>query len=29
MAHGDPESTFIPVHTAGNVNFGRSFRIRH
>jgi hypothetical protein len=24
---GDPESTFIQVHTAGNVNFGRSFRI--
>ena len=26
---GDPESTFIQVHTAGNVNFGRSFRITH
>jgi hypothetical protein len=24
---GDPESSFIQVHTAGNVNFGRSFRI--
>lgn len=24
---GDPESSFIQVHTAGNTNFGRSFRI--
>jgi hypothetical protein len=24
---GDPESSFIQVHTAGNVDFGRSFRI--
>lgn len=24
---GDPESSFIQVHTAGNVNFGRSFRL--
>jgi hypothetical protein len=24
---GDPESSFIQIHTAGNANFGRSFRI--
>jgi hypothetical protein len=24
---GDPQSSFVQVHTAGNVNFGRSFRI--
>jgi len=24
---GDPESSFIQIHTAGNTNFGRSFRI--
>ncbi|HLK47712.1 MAG TPA: hypothetical protein VKT49_06235 [Bryobacteraceae bacterium] len=28
FAHGhDPHSSFIQVHTAGNINFGRSFRI--
>lgn len=25
--NGDPESSFIQIHTAGNCNFGRSFRI--
>ena len=24
---GDPESSFVQIHTAGNVDFGRSFRI--
>lgn len=24
---GDPESSFIQIHTAGNTNFGRSFRV--
>jgi hypothetical protein len=24
---GDPESSFIQIHTSGNANFGRSFRI--
>ena len=24
---GDPESSFIQIHTAGNANFGRSFRV--
>ena len=30
FSHGsDPQSSFIQVHTAGNVHFGRSFRITH
>ena len=24
---GDPESSFVQIHTAGNANFGRSFRV--